>query len=72
MAKHLWDGEGMFGNPPKSYKTYENAVKKAKDEIGEAPIMFLIAITPEGRFFPVAIGQKSMEYGLHFRMCVAG
>jgi hypothetical protein len=73
MSKHLWDGNGTFGQPPRSYATYESAVKKAKAEIkAEWPISFIIAATTDGRFFPVAIGLKALNYGLHHRMCVAG
>ena len=70
--RHLWNGEGPLGNPPKSYKTYKNAVKAAHRAAGDMAVSVIIAATVDGRFFPVAIGHNSMANGLHFRMCVAG
>lgn len=69
--RHLWNGEGHFGNPPKTYKTYENAVKAAQKAVGEIHATVIIAASVDGRFFPVAIGHKALDEGLHFRMCVA-
>ena len=70
MAEQLWNGEGMFGTPSKTYKTYAMAQKKALESIGDAPVRFLIAATPDGRFFGVALGQEALDRGLHFKMCV--
>lgn len=70
MAQQLWNGEGVFGTPTKTYKTYATAQKKALEIIGDAPVRFLIAATHDGRFFGVALGQAACDYGLHHRMCV--
>ena len=70
--RHLWNGEGHFGTPPKTYKTYANAVKAARNVVGEFDVPVIIAATVDGRFFPVALGQKALTSGLHFGMCVAG
>jgi hypothetical protein len=73
MAKQLWDGNAeTLGNPPKSYATYANAVRAAEKVIGHTNHRYLIAVTPEGRFFPVAIGMDAIQNGVHFHMCVAG
>ena len=69
--RHLWNGEGHFGNPPKTYKTYANAVKAAHKAAGAADVQVIIAASVDGRFFPVALGQRALQEGLHFRMCVA-
>ena len=68
--RHLWNGEGHFGNPPKTYKTYANAVKAAHKVIGDRHITVVIAASVDGRFFPVAIGERAMQEGIHFSMCV--
>ena len=70
--KILWDGSSEINTAPKTYKTWENARKAAEKIIGDSDHRVIIASTPEGRFFPVAIGQKAIENGLHFDMCVTG
>lgn len=68
--KILWND--MDRQPPKTYKTYANAVKAAEKAVPEnSNIRIIIASTPEGRFFPVALGEEAMQLGLHFKMCVA-
>ena len=69
--RHLWNGEGPLGNPPKTYKTYDNAVKAARKIADEVQVPVIIAASVDGRFFPVAIGHTALDYGLHFSMCVA-
>ena len=69
--KHLWDGESSFGNPPKTYKTYANAVKAARAVLGDSGIRVIIAASADGRFFPVALGQEALSAGVHFHLCVA-
>lgn len=70
--RHLWNGEGHFGTPPKTYKTYENATKAARKIADDIDVPVIIAATVDGRFFPVAIGERALTSGLHFSMCVAG
>lgn len=67
--RHLWDGSSKFHSAPKTYATYANAVKAAQKIIGERDISVIIAASHDGRFFPVAIGEKAV--GLHFYMCIA-
>jgi len=69
--KVLWNGSSDINTALKTYKTYANAVKAAEKILGDANQNVVIAATPEGRFFPVAIGHKALETGLHFHMCVA-
>ena len=66
--KIFWNADRT---PPKTYKTYVNAVKAAEKIIGERPHSVIISATECGRFFPVAIGERAMQDGLHFQMCVA-
>lgn len=55
----------------KTYKTYDRALKEAQRLIGDKHIRVIISATPEGRFFPVALGEESMQEGLHFHMATA-
>lgn len=68
--KILWNGSSDINTAQRTYKTYANAVKAAEKIIGGAHIRVIIAATPEGRFFPVAIGQDAVQNGLHFHMNV--
>jgi hypothetical protein len=56
----------------RTYATYANALRAAEKVIGDRPHRVLIAATPEGRFFPVAVGQAAAQDGLHFHMAVTG
>ena len=70
--KLLWDGESPLGNPPKTYKTWENAKKAAERLIPKESLQrVIIAATKDGRFFPVALGHQAADAGLHFHMCIA-
>lgn len=73
--KILWDqsSDRALSNPPRSYASYENAVKAAKKIVGDDPVPVIIAALPDGRFFPVAIGIKALqEFNImHRGMCVA-
>ena len=64
----LWNADRT---PPKTYKTYANAVKAAEKVIGDRCHRVIIAATEEGRFFPVALGERAAQDGLHFHMCIA-
>lgn len=61
IMKILWNGENRFNTMDKTYKTYQNAVKAAEKIIGERNIRVIIASTPEGRFFPVALGHDALS-----------
>lgn len=69
--KILWDNSSDLNTARVTYKTYANAVKAAEKKIGHLDQRVIIASTPEGRFFPVAIGEKALQDGVHFHMCVA-
>lgn len=69
--KILWDGSNDFNSAQRTYKTYTNAVKALNKIPRTEGHRFIIAATPEGRFFPVALGEKAMQDGLHFHMHVA-
>jgi hypothetical protein len=57
-------------NGIKTYKTYDRALKEAQKLVGDDHVTVLIAATEEGRFFPVAIGERAAQLGLHHVMCV--
>lgn len=69
--KVLWNGSSDINTAQRTYKTYDNAVKAAAKIIGDSDQRVIIAATPEGRFFPVAIGYSALDRGIHFNMCVA-
>ena len=58
----------------KTYKTRANAVKAVTKLLENAKTnhRVLIAVTDEGRYMPVAIGQAAMQDGLHFHIAVVG
>lgn len=68
--KVMWDCSNEMNTPPRTYVSYDNAVKSAKNILGDKGIRVLICATPEGRFFPVAVGEDAVSMGLHFHMCV--
>ncbi len=59
----------------KGYATYAAAMRKLKKEIPSDNINSLwatsiqchVAISSEGRFIPVAVGERAVQAGLHFR-----
>lgn len=60
----------------KSYATMKNALKRLDEVLqgidpAELP-QTLIAVNTQGRFVPVAVGQKAAQLGLHFHIPVVG
>jgi hypothetical protein len=62
----------------KGYATRENAVKAVEKafgphhgHFGSADVRYLIAVTAEGRFLPVFIGQSAVENTVHTKFHVA-
>jgi hypothetical protein len=59
--------------PNKTYATAANAVKAVEkvfpsgDDDG---LRYTIQRTDDGRYFPVFIGMKAVEHGVHFRFHV--
>ncbi len=55
----------------KTYATRENAIKAVEKKFGnENDFRYLVIQDNEGRWFPVAIGEKAVLAGAHFYMHV--
>ena len=69
MSKHI------TLTPTRTYATEQNAVKAAlkvyPDSIpANEGLRFITMQTPEGRWFPVFVGQKAVERMVHFHFNV--
>ncbi len=58
--------------PTKTYATFANADKAVRAKFENTDLRYLIAATPEGRFFPVLIGQEAVQAQAHFHFSVVG
>ncbi len=61
--------------PNKTYATAENARKaitKLPRFAEDTNLRYLMMQTPEGRFYPVFLGERAIQAGVHFHFCVAG
>lgn len=63
--------------PNKTYASHANAVKAVvkqyganHDHPGTASCSYVVAATPEGRFYPVFIGLRALEVGAQFHFPV--
>jgi len=61
--------------PVKTYKTRENATKAVEklnlpEEFQGKLIRYFIATHTDGRFFPVFLGEVSIQAGIHFHFNV--
>ena len=73
MIKHL------DLTPAKTYATRENAIKAVEKTFGlrmDQPAQyerldFVIVANAEGRFFPMFLGERAIQAGMHFHFCVA-
>lgn len=57
----------------KTYATEANAVKAVEKKFPEGRgdgLLYFISRTEDGRFFPVFIGQRSIQAGAHFHFNV--
>ena len=56
----------------KGYATYKRAFEKLAREVPNDIIQCFVATSPAGRFIPVAVGERAVQAGLHFRgiVCV--
>ena len=59
----------------KTYKTEANAIKAVEKVYGKVDglndgLTFVMMTTDEGRFFPLFIGNKAIEAGVHFNFAV--
>lgn len=51
----------------RTYATRENAINAFRKVYGTDPeFNWTIATTPDGRFFPLCIGQRALAAGTHF------
>ena len=51
----------------KGYATYAAALRKLQKEITSHGVQCFVAVSPAGRFIPVAVGERAVQAGLHFR-----
>lgn len=63
--------------PNNTYATRENAIKAVEKKFGERmtqggeKLDFVIVANAEGRFFPLFLGERAVQGGVHFHFCVA-
>jgi hypothetical protein len=50
----------------KTYATKENVVKAVEKKFENAPVRYIIVPLDNGRFSPLFVGTKALEYGVHF------
>lgn len=52
----------------RTYATSINAIKAVEKKFGAEidGLDYIIQTTPEGRFFPVFIGERAIQRGVHF------
>lgn len=50
----------------KVYVTEENAVKAVQTRFPHQTFRFMIVSTPDGKFYPICIGQDAVTAGTHF------
>lgn len=61
--------------PDRTYKTKERAVEEANKFTlpeGQGVLRYFIGQTENGRFFPVFVGEKALQSGVHFTHSVIG
>ena len=57
---------------PRTYATRENAIKAVERKFGprmqrtDEQLRYIIYQNKEGRFFPVFIGERALQAGMHF------
>lgn len=56
----------------KTYKTRENAIKAAEAKFGNDDLRYFIMTAEDGRFFPVFVGEKAVQAGVHFHFNIIG
>lgn len=68
--KILWNSPEETSNM-KTYKTVANAKKAAEKLLGKTRENHRVLIATDGeRYFPVCIGEKALQDGVHFHMAV--
>ena len=58
--------------PNKTYKTVENAVKAFEAKFSNRDVRYFIMQHTDGRYFPVALGEKAVQEMVHFHFNVVG
>ena len=58
--------------PDKTYANAANAIKAVNDKQFDDKLRYVIATNAEGRFFPIFLGEKAIQAGVHFHFCVGG
>jgi hypothetical protein len=64
--------------PTKTYATEANADKAVLAKLGtidgstDSSLRYFIMRTPEGRFYPIFVGNAAVEAGIHFHFHVVG
>ena len=59
--------------PSRTYATEANAHVAVRKLYGHNDqLRYFIQTTPEGRFFPVFIGQEALTEGVHFHFNIVG
>lgn len=62
--------------PVKTYASETNAIKAVEKAIPNSnskdALRYFIMATPEGRYFPVFVGEIAIQHGVHFKFNVIG
>lgn len=60
--------------PARTYKTEQNALTAVANSVpGQNPnLRFILMQNPEGRWYPVFLGEPAVQAGAHFHFCVLG
>lgn len=58
-------------NGVKTYATRANVIKAVEKRFADTNARYVIMTTEDGRFFPLFIGNKSIEAGTHHYFCTA-
>jgi len=56
----------------KTYATEANAIRAVEKHNVNESLTYFINRTADGRFFPVFIGERAVQAGLHFHFSVVG
>lgn len=63
--------------PVRTYATRENTIKAVERRVSKAMaeqfnLRWFIMVHTDGRFFPVFLGERALQAGLHFHFNVVG
>jgi hypothetical protein len=56
-------------SPQKTYATRENAIAAAEKFTSDT-LRYIVVCTPEGRVYPVFVGETAIHEGVQFHHCV--